>query len=182
MPKKSTDSPESVPKKKKVKPDRPSARDLPRRLDELNTLHRPESVPEHAHFLCAFVNVPGDNTQRTQHWAEKKRWFDEVVQDFRLSSNLQDHPGAFPHPLVYAVSLVSRTGDDINRFGRLKKVIDTLQVPQFTVTGRSKNGGVLGLFKDDKVLKTDVSIWATEKYSKAQDRKVMFWVWDKGEI
>lgn len=98
---------------------RPPKGGLAEAMDEAHAL-RPAHVPEDATLLVAWVELPGENTQRTGHWAKQKGWKDGLVEDFGACLNLQGHPGIFERPGVHIRLDVTRKGDPNNMLSRAK--------------------------------------------------------------
>lgn len=164
----------------KTAPQRPA--DLGGVLRELH-LSRPGQVPERATLLVAFVNLPGDNTQRGEHWAVKKRWQDAARHDMHLCLAQQPHPGLLDEPMVYVEMHVAAVGDEWNRPGRAKFIIDRLQVRREVEFVRDGKKGVrifgdLDIIRDDKALNKTNCVFE-EVRVKPAERKVLVWVWDK---
>lgn len=120
-----TKPPTEAKKTKAAPPKRPS--DLHRALSLLHG-ERPLHVPETALLLVAWVDLPGDNTQRTQHWAVKRRWQEAVKDHFAQCLALQPHPGVLESPMVHVQMRVAAPGDERNRTGRAKYLLDKLQL------------------------------------------------------
>ena len=59
---------------------RPPKGGLAQALDDVNAT-RPEHVPDDATLLVSWVSLPGENTQRTGHWAKQKAWKDTLKVD-----------------------------------------------------------------------------------------------------
>ncbi|TDE87349.1 hypothetical protein [Deinococcus sp. S9] len=154
----------------------------------LGELHeqRPERVPEHATLLVAWVDLPGDNAQRTQHWAAKRRWQEAVKDHFALCLSEQPHPGLLQNPQVHIQLYVAAPGDERNRTGRAKYIIDKLQVRREVSYLRDGKAGTrvhggYDLIADDKML-NDTNCVIEEIRTKADSehnpRRVQVWVWE----
>lgn len=183
-----TSTPPTKPKKTGARPKRPL--DLHAALDEIN-LQRPEHVPESALTLVAWVTIPGDNTQRGQHWTFKRSWQEPVIIDLGACLAIQPHPGVIKNPGLHIRLIVPSRGDANNSLARAKFLIDKLQVRREVQYRKPEGGtgirvhGLLGLIDDDKVL-TDANRTIEEVASRAMPernlQKAILWIWDKGEI
>lgn len=171
---------------------RPPKGGLAAALDEANRW-RPPHVPPGATLLVAWTNLPGENTQRTGHWALQKAWKDVLKKDFGACLEFQGHPGTFAAPGVHVAIHCSRAGDANNRLSRAKYVLDLLQALKTDVKGNRRQG-LLDLIENDDVL-TDENRTVEEKFVGAVDTgaldrrgrrrreapyKVIVWVWDAG--
>lgn len=171
--------------KKKARPKKPgSLRSAVAELHDLRPLH----VPEHATLVVAWVEIPGDNTQRTQHWAAKRTWQDVVKNHFAASVEVQPHPGILANPQVHIQLHVRRAGDSANSYGRAKYVIDRLQrrrVITANVGGKVQERvyGMLDLIEDDKDLTMGKNLTIEEVHARvsadANGCKVLIWVWEE---
>lgn len=150
-------------------------------LAELHA-ERPAHVPPEATLLVSWIDLPGDNAQRTQgHW-KAKEWKDALRRDFRRTLDAQRHPGLLESPMVHIRMHVGAVGDERNRTGRAKFVIDRLQVRR-EVSFKKKNGspglrvfGDLSIIADDRVLNS-TNCTLEEVRAPARERRVQVWVW-----
>lgn len=145
-----TSKPPTKPTRRRPVAWRPPSGGFEAALDRLHA-GRPEHVPEGAFMVAAFVEVPGENTQRTGHWAKNSAWKKKLVEDFTKCAELQPHPGVLDDPRVHIQLSVLRAGDNNNRLSRAKYLIDTLQIHKKDKNGK-RSQGLLGLIHDDSVL------------------------------
>jgi hypothetical protein len=167
-----------------VRPVRPV--DLRVALDEVNAT-RPEFVPDHAITLVAWVTIPGDNTQRTQHWQVKRSWQEPVIRDFGACLAIQPHPGLLEKPRMHIRLIVPSAGDSRNSYGRAKFLIDRLQIKREVEYRKPEGGigirvhGLLGLIKDDRVF-NDTNSSIEEIALRAKNgvnlQKAIIWIWE----
>jgi hypothetical protein len=149
-------------------------------------------VPDHATLLVAWLNLPGENTQRSRHWAQNKAWKDTLKQDFAACLDFQGHPGLLRDPAIHIALHVSRRGDDNNLLARAKYVIDLLQVCKTRVDGQRVQG-LLDLIENDDLLTPEnrsieeCAVRSTptgkrDKYDrpiKEAPYRVLVWAWDR---
>lgn len=169
---------------------RPPKGGLAAAMDEANAL-RPEHVPDGATLLVAWVDLPGENTQRTGHWAKNKIWKEGLQRDFGACLELQGHPGTYEKPGVHIRMDVTRKGDANNMLSRAKYVIDLLQIKKERVDGQ-RIQGMFDLIENDDVLTNEnrtveehsIKVQRSEekdKYSREKrfaPHRVTVWVWD----
>lgn len=145
------------------------ARDLPKKPRRKASVWRPSGVraweaeierarldapcgfPPAGVVALSFLDLPGDNEQRGQHWAQRQAWHELMRSDFTMSLSLQRHPGLIPSPRVQVASAVGGASDPVNLGARYKHCIDLLQLPQTSVSGRRT--GLLGLIESDRTLR-----------------------------
>lgn len=114
-------------------------------------LDAPFGFPPAGVVALSFLDLPGDNEQRGQHWAQRQGWHELLRSDFTTSIALQRHPGLIPSPRVLVASAVGGASDPLNLGARYKHAIDLLQLPQTSVSGRRT--GLLGLIESDRALR-----------------------------
>jgi|GEM_PF-6650332 len=181
---KSTPAPKRS-RSRKVRPKRPS--DLLGALDRINLDHKPPFVPDDATLLVAWIDLPGDNTQRTQHWAVKRHWQEQLKTDMGDCLAAQRHPGVLERPQVHIKLLVAGKGDERNLGGRAKYVIDRLQVRrEIDYVREGKRGtrvfGGFDLITDDKVLTEQNCTIEEIRTPDAAERKVLVWIWEREAV
>lgn len=144
---------------------------------------RPSWVPEEATLLVSWVDLPGENKQRTQHWTTNRVWKKVIADDFFACVALQK-PHMYKNPRVHIRMDVRRKGDANNMLSRAKYVIDLLQVRKDKANG-TRYQGMFGLIDNDDIL-TDANRTIEERSVKSEASGafriapclVAVWVWD----
>lgn len=134
-------------------------------------------------ILVSWVNIPGDNTQRSQHWAKNMVWKSQLETDFGKSlkyTMLPEKPLKKPKVLMYGV--VGSKTDLFNIGSRYKKVLDLLQIAKKSKTGK-KTGGFNIIVDDKNVLPVVIEKAERVKTVTGHSRRlVVVIVWDDAEI
>lgn len=146
-------------------------------------LFRPFVVPPTAVCLHAFVDIPGDNEQRTAFWTKNEPWKEQLKADFVASLAAQKHPGLIQKPQVFIRAAVGGKSDPTDLSGRYKRPIDLLQLE--TVSKDGKHFGCLGLIENDRHLVIPHEHYEERVVKRLNEdgevaRSITIWVWGEG--
>lgn len=158
-----------------------------------SVLHlRPDRVPEHATLVAAWVDLPGENEQRTGHWRRNTEWKKQLLADFSETLAAQVHPGVLERPNVHVRLDVRGLGDATNRFSRAKHPLDLLQELKVDRNGK-RHQGALSLIHNDSQLglhNTVIEEFRAERRETGAltprsgkrivdaDLRVLIWIWE----